>query len=674
MAEQFDAEYDVVVIGGGGSGLSAAVQAAKDGLTCAVLEKEAQTGGSSSFAEGHAAFESDEQEKRGITVTKDEAYWAYLSYSHWRCDPALVSRYVENAATTIKKMRDEVGAHYEDVTITAPDQPGELVTWHLVEGEIARLIELLEADARRRGVDLFMQTAAKKIVMEDGKVAGVVALDSDGEEVRLGAKAVVVATGGYASAPVVFAAFLLRPWLGLRIVLDEQNLAPGLLNKAASLLADLVLVAFRETPYFVWSTRCLFTGYPVRAAYREVGEEEPAALRRRLGVPEEATLVVVSGGSLGSRSINRALAAALPALAEVPGLFIVHGLGLARGPEYAAVADSLPRLAAALGERFDAAARTARNAAGELFYRATEYFHDFADWQRAADLVVGRAGAGALAETMALGRAMIAVPKRGLPGDHQELNAVALAEEGAVEVLFERAGLGGEVDQVPAEELAAAIVALANDPERRARLAARARALDTPESARLATEAIRLLLAGREPATTSAIVEPAFVRFQRQYDSLVAHLEATPRGLYHRLYDAKVDEYLAAGDEATVNRGIKLVGALRRADRYPELIAGLARWPGFLRRNALAALAKAERCGEGFAAAAERGLGDSYWEVRREALALILRFPAELGAVPALARGVISIVNLYKAMGGGWVAKADALTQGSPETSGEKKE
>jgi len=450
----------------------------------------------------------------------------------------------------------------------------------------------------------------------------------------------VVATGGYASAPVVFAAFLLRPWLGLRIVLDEQNLAPGLLNKAASLLADLVLVAFRETPYFVWSTRCLFTGYPVRAAYREVGEEEPAALRRRLGVPEEATLVVVSGGSLGSRSINRALAAALPALAEVPGLFIVHGLGLARGPEYDAVADSLPRLAAALGERFDAASRTARNAAGEVFYRATEYFHDFADWQRAADLVVGRAGAGALAETMALGRAMIAVPKRGLPGDHQELNAVALAEEGAVEVLFERAGLGGEVDQVPAEELAAAIVALANDPERRARLAARARALDTPESARLATEAIRLLLAGREPATTSAIVEPAFVRFQRQYDSLVAHLEATPRGLYHRLYDAKVDEYLAAGDEATVNRGIKLVGALRRADRYPELIAGLARWPGFLRRNALAALAKAERCGEGFAAAAERGLGDSYWEVRREALALILRFPAELGAVPALGRGV----------------------------------
>jgi len=204
MTETFDAQYDVVVIGGGGSGLSAAVQAAKDGLTCAVLEKEARTGGSSSFAEGHAAFESDEQEKRGIKVTKEEAYTAYLDYSHWRCDSAVVNRFVENAATTIKKMRDEVGAVYSDVIVCAPDQPGELVTWHLPEGEIARVIELLEADARRRGVDIFLSTAATKILRgEDGKVKGVIAKDADGQVVKLGAKAVVVGTGGYAANPAM---------------------------------------------------------------------------------------------------------------------------------------------------------------------------------------------------------------------------------------------------------------------------------------------------------------------------------------------------------------------------------------------------------------------------------------------------------------------------------------
>jgi fumarate reductase flavoprotein subunit len=202
MAQEFDATYDVVVVGAGASGLSCAVQAAKNGLSCAILEKEEHTGGSSAFAEGHAAFESDEQIKRGINVTKDQAFNTYLDYSHWRADAPLVSRFVENAATTIVKMRDEVGAVYEDVTVTALDQPGELTTWHLPEGEVARVIELLEADARRRGVDVFLSTAATQILKDEGgKVVGLLAKDVDGQEVRLGAKAVVIGTGGFAANP-----------------------------------------------------------------------------------------------------------------------------------------------------------------------------------------------------------------------------------------------------------------------------------------------------------------------------------------------------------------------------------------------------------------------------------------------------------------------------------------
>lgn len=451
----------------------------------------------------------------------------------------------------------------------------------------------------------------------------------------------VIATGGYASAPVVAAAFLLRPFLGLKIVLDEQNLAPGLLNKVASLLADVVLVAFRETPYFVWSTRCVHAGYPVRAAYRAARPEgeSRAALRARLGVPATARLVVVSGGSLGSRSLNRALAEAIGGLAEVPDLLVVHGVGLAKGPEYDALADTTARLAAALGPRFDRESLTARTAGGRVYYRAAEYFHDFADWQQAADLLVGRAGAGSLAETMALGQPMIAVPKRGLPGDHQELNAVGLAERGAIEVLFERRAADG-TDRVEADELAGALRALLDDPPRRAALAAAARAQATDDTEAVLLEVVGKLLAGEEPAYESEVIEPAFVRFQRQFDSLVAYLDVTAPGLYHRLYATKIDEFLGAGHEAWVNKGIKLVGALRRADRYEELVAGLPRWRGYLRRNALAALGKAAACQPCFAAAAARGLADGYWEVRREALALVERFPVELGADLRLREGV----------------------------------
>jgi fumarate reductase flavoprotein subunit len=196
----YDVEYDMVVVGGGGSGLSCAVQAAQNGLTVAVLEKMPQLGGSSAYAEGHAAFESDEQTKRGIEVSKDEGFQAYMDYSHWHADAAIVSRFVENASTTIVKMR-ELGAVYKEVIVCADDQPGELVTWHIPEGEVAHVLKLLEAKARELGVEIYLQTPAKKILMENGRVAGIVATDADGEEVRIGTRSIVVGTGGYACNP-----------------------------------------------------------------------------------------------------------------------------------------------------------------------------------------------------------------------------------------------------------------------------------------------------------------------------------------------------------------------------------------------------------------------------------------------------------------------------------------
>ena len=200
FAEELDGSYDVVVVGGGGSGLSSAVQAARNGLRVALIEKMPNLGGCSAFAEGHAAFGSDEQAKRGINVTKKDGFDALLNYSHWRADPAIVSRFVDNAELTIRKLR-EMGIEYEAVKVLAVDQPNEIFTWHLPKGQIARVIEVLAGQAAQLGVDMFLQTAVERIEMADGRVAGVVARDADGQLVRLGAAAVVVGTGGFGGNP-----------------------------------------------------------------------------------------------------------------------------------------------------------------------------------------------------------------------------------------------------------------------------------------------------------------------------------------------------------------------------------------------------------------------------------------------------------------------------------------
>jgi fumarate reductase flavoprotein subunit len=106
--QQFDAEYDVVVIGGGGSGKSAAYTAAKEGgLSVAILEKMPETGGTSIYAEGTCAFESSETKARKVPEdegkhfpSKEEGFRRYTEYSHHRANPDVVRMQVDNTAET----------------------------------------------------------------------------------------------------------------------------------------------------------------------------------------------------------------------------------------------------------------------------------------------------------------------------------------------------------------------------------------------------------------------------------------------------------------------------------------------------------------------------------------------------------------------------------------------
>lgn len=205
MAE-FDVEYDLVVVGGGASGKSAALIAARAGKNVVVIEKMLETGGLSVFAEGTAAFESSVQKELGTPrlskyhfPTKQEGLDKIMGYSHQRANYEVARAFVENSAETIDIYRD-LGVVYKTCDIAAEDDPNEVWTFHLPEGLGAHCQEVLLDAIQKLEVDIFTETPAKELIIEDGRVVGVVA-ESDGEPLRIGGKAVILATGGMGSSP-----------------------------------------------------------------------------------------------------------------------------------------------------------------------------------------------------------------------------------------------------------------------------------------------------------------------------------------------------------------------------------------------------------------------------------------------------------------------------------------
>lgn len=205
MAE-FDVEYDLVVVGGGASGKSAALIAARAGKNVVVLEKMPETGGLSMYAEGTAAFESSVQKELGTPrlskyhfPTKKEGLEKLMGYSHQRANYEVARAFVENSAETIDIYRD-LGVVYKTCDIAAEDDPNELWTFHLPEGLGAHCQEVLLDAIQKLDVDIFTETPAKELIVEGGRVVGVVA-ESEGAPLRIGGKAVILATGGMGSNP-----------------------------------------------------------------------------------------------------------------------------------------------------------------------------------------------------------------------------------------------------------------------------------------------------------------------------------------------------------------------------------------------------------------------------------------------------------------------------------------
>lgn len=259
---------------------------------------------------------------------------------------------------------------------------------------------------------------------------------------------VALGVGGYSSGPVLLAAWL----RGVPTIIHEQNAFPGLTNRLLARFVKAVAVAFGDALPRLKRPDGLVTGNPVRKEFFEVEDRRPRLSELTAG-PGAPQRVLLFGGSQGSRVLNDAMTGALLFLAHLKDrLDIVHQTG--------------PKEV----DRVQAAYRTSAFPKA----RVVAYLDPIVGEIAAADLVVSRAGAMTIGELAAIGRGAVLVPFAAATNNHQEVNARVVEQAGGAVVITEK--------ELTPERLAAAISAIAADPEKARRMAEAAKTLAAPEA------------------------------------------------------------------------------------------------------------------------------------------------------------------------------------------------
>jgi UDP-N-acetylglucosamine--N-acetylmuramyl-(pentapeptide) pyrophosphoryl-undecaprenol N-acetylglucosamine transferase len=257
---------------------------------------------------------------------------------------------------------------------------------------------------------------------------------------------VVLGVGGYASGPVVLAAWLLR----IPIAIQEQNALPGLTNRIVGLFADAIFIAFDEARAGFPSGRTHLLGNPIRHAFLD------NYLHTK--TPGERLSIFVTGGSQGAHTLNLRVVEAMEILAPQIGrrLKVRHQTGVRDQPEIAA--------------------RYRKLESSGLQAEAVAFIDDMALAYAEADLLVCRAGATTIAELTMCKKPAILVPFPFATDDHQTVNARSLVQAGAALLMPEK--------DLTGQKLADALRALEADRTRLQKMSRASGLLGRPEAAR----------------------------------------------------------------------------------------------------------------------------------------------------------------------------------------------
>jgi UDP-N-acetylglucosamine--N-acetylmuramyl-(pentapeptide) pyrophosphoryl-undecaprenol N-acetylglucosamine transferase len=287
-------------------------------------------------------------------------------------------------------------------------------------------------------------------------------------------------SGGYASVPAGFAV----RGIGAPLVMHQQDVSPNLANRILAPRATRISVSYPQSlRYFQrYRKKTALTGNPVREEILRVANHQPEPFKASFNLDPTQPLLLVTGGSQGSRHINRVVASALSTL--LPRCQILHISGEHNYEETRQLAE--PHFA----ERPELRGRYVLR--GYISTRMAEAL-------AASDVLVCRAGAATLAELAILGRPCILIPlPPGITGSPQETNAAMFRQAGAAEVIEDR--------ELTPDTLQAALLPILESAPRRTLMANAARTLGQPEATHTLTDTVAQLakkradkLAAREP-------------------------------------------------------------------------------------------------------------------------------------------------------------------------------
>ena len=225
----------------------------------------------------------------------------------------------------------------------------------------------------------------------------------------------VFTTGGYISAPTIVASKFLR----IPVIIHESNLIPGMVTKYFGFLCNYVLLGFKKTNSYLKNCKTIFTGTPLREQFYK------SNLLPEWAPEGKGPLLIVMGGSQGAKAINQIVYESLEFLMKKE-FRIVHIIGKCNQKSFKV--------------------KNSKN------YIQKEFTNEIAALMQNSDLVISRSGAGTINELIETEKPSILIPYPYSKNNHQEKNAIILAENGG-SVLMNQNKISKEVFEETLERI-----------------------------------------------------------------------------------------------------------------------------------------------------------------------------------------------------------------------------